>query len=164
MLVTSVIICFLAAKNPAVSNYCFYLPIKLCDCLPYLFSTILSSLSLSILILYVSASFPPHSRHPSCFRVISFIPSFQMISLSLVDNFYLSQCIFWINQIMFCKSCSLLSFILSVPDFFPSLSSFNDSIIWHLCVYIICHFEQGIILGSANTKISGFWHQGVCHL
>lgn len=120
MLVTPVIICFLVAKSPVISKYCFYPPIKLDNCLSYLFSVFLFSLALSILLLYISASFPSHSRH-SCFRQMSLSSFFPDGPLCVADNFHSSQCIFKINQIMLCKLYSLYSFFLLLPDFFLSL-------------------------------------------
>lgn len=66
---------FLVAKNRLFQTTAFCFPIKLCDCLSYLFSIFLSSLSLfySVSLLFF-ALFPPHSRHPSCFRLMTQFP------------------------------------------------------------------------------------------
>lgn len=48
---------FLVAKNPVISHNCFDLPIKLCDCLSYLFSIFLVSFcSVSLYLCFIPFS------------------------------------------------------------------------------------------------------------
>lgn len=62
---------YLVSKKPIALNYYFCLPIKLCKCLFYLLSIYFLSLFLFCCV-YISALFPPHFWHPSCFRLMSF--------------------------------------------------------------------------------------------
>lgn len=71
-LVVTVIICFWLPKPVCFKPLCFYF-LAFSRLLSYLFSSSYLPVSF-ILFLYCFALFPPHSGHPSCFRLMTQFP------------------------------------------------------------------------------------------
>lgn len=141
-------------SGPLLSEAIFWLPTKELSCLNYCFKSpcvtltalmpvfrlfILLSFSSLDSAVCICASFSAYSIDSFPVWLIFLSSFFQMVPLSLTDNFHLSQCVFKINLHHALQACSLFSWTPLISAVLSALQLFNYSIIWHQYIMTYSH-------------------------